>query len=49
MQNIYAWLGPAISQESLVSKEIFDQFIQKDSDNLNAFKKSGKEPSGKYL
>ena len=42
-KNIYAWLGPAISQEKFeVSKEIFDQFIQKDSDNLNAFKKSGK-------
>ena len=36
-------MGPAISQEKFeVSKEIFDQFIQRDSDNLNAFKKSGK-------
>ena len=42
-QNIYAWLGPAIGKEKFeVGEEIVDQFIQKNSDNSNSFKKSNK-------
>lgn len=43
-QNIYAWLGPAIGKEKFeVGEEIVDQFVQKNSENLNSFKRSNKE------